>query len=40
LHYISFFLFFSWENKCFKKNHTQITYLIKSTVLGRALWGC
>jgi len=22
------------------KNHTQITYLIKGTVLGRAWWGC
>ena len=33
------FYFFLGKINVLKKNHTQITYLIKGTVLGRALWG-
>jgi len=30
---------FFWENKHFE-NYTHFIYLIKGTILGRALWGC
>ena len=37
--FIFIFVSFFWENKHFK-NYTHFIYLIKGTVLGRALWGC